>query len=302
MSNILRKLKVKDIPYMLEWMHDKTIARQYKTRFEEYSEKQVQLFIENSFSDDNKHWAYVDDNDEYLGTISLKNISKYNKNAEMTYAFRSKVRFYEIRDAINLLLDYASDVEKLTEVYSHVFEEDHKTIELFKSVGLVSGGTYVQRYELLGVEHKMCWFFKKFDDNIEGSLNDVIHFNERGDERGHMVVIEQLKDVPFEIKRLFYIYGSDADVIRGQHANRKSEFVLINVCGSSKVRVTDGTNEKVYSLDKPHMGVYIPKMIWKDMYDFSKDSVLLVLSNELYDATEYIRDYDKYVKEMKDEE
>lgn len=127
----------------------------------------------------------------------------------------------------------------------------------------------------------------------------LLEFSHFGDNRGHLVVIEGKKDIPFEIKRIFYIYGSKPDDVRGKHANRNSEFVLINVSGTSKVRVDDGLgNTKVYSLDKPNMGVFVPKMIWKEMYDFSKDSVLLVLSNEPYNSDEYIRDYDHYVKEM----
>lgn len=127
----------------------------------------------------------------------------------------------------------------------------------------------------------------------------MLEFPQRGDERGQMVVVEGLQDVPFEIKRIFYIYGSDKDVIRGQHANRKTEFVLINVAGKSKVKVLDGKgNEAVFSLNRPHTGIYLPTMVWKDMYDFSEDSVLLVLASEHYDASEYIRDYDEYVREV----
>lgn len=126
-----------------------------------------------------------------------------------------------------------------------------------------------------------------------------IKFKQLGDERGHLVVIEGNEDVEFDIKRVFYIYGSDPDVVRGQHANRDTEFVLINVCGTSKVRVDDGKEEKVYVLDKPHEGVYIPKMVWKDMYDFSEDSILLVLASEHYDGDEYIRDYEDYKRMMR---
>ena len=125
----------------------------------------------------------------------------------------------------------------------------------------------------------------------------MMEFSQKGDERGHMVVVEGLKDIPFEIKRIFYIYGSDSTVVRGQHANKNSEFVLINVAGTSKVKVLDGKgNEAVHSLNRPHTGIYLPKMIWKDMYDFSEDSVLLCLSSEHYDASEYIRDYDEFVR------
>lgn len=127
----------------------------------------------------------------------------------------------------------------------------------------------------------------------------MLEFPQHGDDRGHLVVVEGLKDVPFEIRRVFYIYGSDSDVVRGCHANRKSEFVLINVAGQSKVRARDGLgNEAVFSINRPHTGLYLPKMIWKDMYDFSPDSVLLVLSSEPYDPQEYIRDYDEFVREV----
>ena len=125
----------------------------------------------------------------------------------------------------------------------------------------------------------------------------MLEFPQKGDERGHLVIVEGMKDVPFDIKRIFYIYGSDKDVVRGQHANLKSQFVLVNVAGKSKVRVKDGLgNEAVFSLNRAHTGIYLPEMVWKDMYDFSEDSVLLVLSSEHYDPEEYIRDYDTFVK------
>lgn len=77
----------------------------------------------------------------------------------------------------------------------------------------------------------------------------MLEFPQKGDERGHLVIVEGHKDIPFDIKRIFYIYGSDTDVVRGQHANLKSQFVLINVAGKSKVKVKDGLgNEAVFSL------------------------------------------------------
>lgn len=125
-----------------------------------------------------------------------------------------------------------------------------------------------------------------------------IKFNVNGDERGKLVVAESLKDIPFKIARIFYIFASDADVVRGCHANRRSEFVLINVNGTSKVKVMDGKNEMIYLLDKPYKGLYLPKMVWKEMYDFSPDSVMLTLASEPYDSKEYIRDYREYIREV----
>lgn len=136
---------------------------------------------------------------------------------------------------------------------------------------------------------------------MEHNMNKVkmLEFPQKGDERGHLVIVEGGVDIPFDIKRAFYIYGSDSNVVRGQHANRKTEFVLINVAGTSKIKVKDGEgNEATYCLNRPHIGIYLPTMVWKDMYDFSEDSVLLVLASEHYDASEYIRNYDDFVQEI----
>lgn len=133
------------------------------------------------------------------------------------------------------------------------------------------------------------------------TINDVrmLEFKEHGDDRGYLVVVEGEMDLPFKIQRLFYIYGSDPDVVRGEHANRNSQFVLINVAGTSKIRVRDGLgNEIIFCLNRPHTGIYLPSMVWKDMYDFSKDAVLLCVSSEHYDEKEYIRDYNEFVREV----
>ena len=128
----------------------------------------------------------------------------------------------------------------------------------------------------------------------------LLYFPQRGDERGWLVVAEGNKDVPFDIKRIFYIYGTEPEAVRGQHANRNSEFVLVNVAGSCKVLTRDGKgDDTVFELNKPNMGLYIPKMVWKDMYDFSSDSILLCISSEAYDPNEYIRSYEAFAEEVK---
>lgn len=126
----------------------------------------------------------------------------------------------------------------------------------------------------------------------------ILEFRDLGDERGKLVVVEGGDDIPFEIQRVFYIYGSDSEVIRGQHANRNSKFILINVGGTSKVKMDNGFETEIIELNKPRMGLYIDTLVWKDMYDFSEDSILLVLANTHYDGSEYIRDYNLYLKEV----
>lgn len=129
----------------------------------------------------------------------------------------------------------------------------------------------------------------------------LIEFADLGDERGKLVVIEgEGMDIPFDIKRVFYIYGSDSTVVRGQHANRETEFLLVNVSGNSKVRVDNGEESAVIELNRPRMGLYLSSMLWKDMYDFSDDSVLLVLASGHYNEKEYIRDYDVYLQVLRE--
>ena len=126
----------------------------------------------------------------------------------------------------------------------------------------------------------------------------TVALKEFGDERGKMIVVEGGQAVPFEIKRLFYIYGASAEAVRGQHANKYSSFAMFCVAGSCKVRVTDGTEETVVTLDRPDTGLYIPRLLWKDMYDFSPDCVLLVLADTHYDGNEYFRDFEEYKNMM----
>lgn len=123
-----------------------------------------------------------------------------------------------------------------------------------------------------------------------------IIFQQKGDERGSLVVIESNKDIPFEIKRVFYMINTLNDVARGQHANIESDFILVNVQGSIKIKTHDGKKEEIFILDKKDEGIYIPHMIWKEMYDFSEDAILIVFSNYHYNENEYIRDFDQYCK------
>lgn len=127
----------------------------------------------------------------------------------------------------------------------------------------------------------------------------LLSFKQCGDDRGALIVVEGNSDIPFDINRIFYMYGTDKTAIRGQHANRDTEFVLINIAGSCKVDIKDGHGNKLsYVLDNPWEGVYIPNMLWKDMYDFSEDSMLLVIASKHYNSEEYIRCFDTFVKEV----
>lgn len=130
-------------------------------------------------------------------------------------------------------------------------------------------------------------------------LHQTLKFSKYGDVRGNLVVMEgEYRDIPFNIKRVFFIYVNDVTEIRGKHANRESELVLVCASGNCKVRVTNGYEEEILELNDPQMGLYIAPMCWKEMYEFSDDAVLLVLSSEHYSQDEYISDFEEYQKMM----
>ena len=117
-----------------------------------------------------------------------------------------------------------------------------------------------------------------------------------GDERGHLISLEKGNNCPFEVKRAFYIFDTKPGIARGAHANRNSEFMLIPISGSCKVRIDDGSSSETVKLSDPHKALYLDKMLWKEMFDFSYNAILLVLTNTLYDEKEYIRDYNEYLR------
>ncbi|MNI14347.1 TDP-4-oxo-6-deoxy-alpha-D-glucose-3,4-oxoisomerase [compost metagenome] len=124
----------------------------------------------------------------------------------------------------------------------------------------------------------------------------VIYVNHLGDERGLLTVIEENRTIPFEIKRVFYIYGTLPEVRRGFHAHYKTRQALICVSGNCKVCLDNTRRKEDVLLDSPNKILILEPNDWHEMYEFSSDCVLLVLASHLYDAEDYIRDYDKFVE------
>ncbi|MBO5892553.1 MAG: WxcM-like domain-containing protein [Oscillospiraceae bacterium] len=122
------------------------------------------------------------------------------------------------------------------------------------------------------------------------------HFPPHGDDRGQLVALEALEDIPFAVKRVYYIYDTLPGVVRGKHAHRCLEQILVCVHGSCKVALEDGKDRQEILLDDPTLGLYISNDTWREMYDFSEGTVLLVLASEHYDEADYIRDYTKFLE------
>lgn len=121
-------------------------------------------------------------------------------------------------------------------------------------------------------------------------------FQPHGDERGMLIALEELKDIPFRIKRVYYMYNTIEGVVRGHHAHKSLEQILVCIHGSCKIRLDNGYEKKVIPLEKPYEGLYVGNNMWREMFDFSPDAVLMVLASELYNEEDYIRDYDEFLK------
>ena len=121
-------------------------------------------------------------------------------------------------------------------------------------------------------------------------------FQPHGDERGQLVALEEFKDIPFRIKRVYYMYDTGKGITRGYHAHKSLQQILICIHGSCKIRLDDGIEKRVVLLDKPNEGLYIGHDKWREMYDFSDGAVLMVLASEHYDEKDYLRDYDAFLR------
>lgn len=121
-------------------------------------------------------------------------------------------------------------------------------------------------------------------------------FQPHGDDRGQLVALEEFKDIPFQIKRVYYMYDNKSRIVRGKHAHKKLEQILVCIHGSCKIKLDNGTESKVVPLEKPYEGLYVGANMWREMYDFSPDAVLMVLASDFYDEADYIRDYEEFLR------
>lgn len=117
-----------------------------------------------------------------------------------------------------------------------------------------------------------------------------------GDRRGNLSVIEEKNHIPFKVERSFWIYDVPGGESRGGHAYRTTEEFIVALSGSFDVVLDDGKERKIFSLNRSYYGLYVPKMMWREMTNFSTNSVALVLSSTKYDAADYIRDYEQFKK------
>lgn len=128
----------------------------------------------------------------------------------------------------------------------------------------------------------------------------LVQLQKHGDDRGALIALEDQRNVPFEIKRVYYLFGTKEGTRRGLHAHRNLRQMVIAVRGQCRFLLDNGNERVELFLDNPAQGLLIESMIWREMYDFSPDCVLMVLANAHYDESDYVRDYKEFLENIKE--
>lgn len=131
---------------------------------------------------------------------------------------------------------------------------------------------------------------------MQSKVGYLIHFDPIVDDRGSLIALEASKNIPFEIKRVYYLFSTDTTSIRGLHSHKKLNQVMIAMHGSCVVTLDDGKTKTEYLLDSPNQGLFIGNNIWREMKEFSPESVITVIASDYYDESDYIRDYNEFMK------
>lgn len=304
----LRKLELKDAPLMLEWMHDDTITHNLSTDFASKGLNDCEGFIVASADTSiNLHMAIASDIDEYMGTVSLKHIATEARNAEFAITVRKSAMgrgysWYGMTEIIRIAFEELG----LNCVYWCVSEKNERAFHFYNKHGfhemLDISEEILDRY--CGVEG-LKWYSVLIGDDYSNiglrrgmvagcrilSIKTVSTLN-----AGELSFFEANHDVPFSIKRIYYISKVPEGVRRGFHAHKELKQLLFCPYGKIQLVLDDGVQREEITLSDPSIGVIIDHPVWREMLWLEKGSVLCVAASGYYDPAEYIRDYNLFLE------
>lgn len=298
----LRNLELNDAPLMLEWMHDESVVGKLKGNFIEKTLADAESFILASANkEENIHLAIVSDEDEYMGTASLKNVDCETKSSELAIVVRSCAMsrgysWFGMEEVIRLAFEkyglesvywcVSNENERAVRFYDkHNF---HETVDIPVSV--------LQRYE--GMPNLKWYSVLKgdvLDNRTEVAGCKIIHIKTIPTVgAGELSFFEATHDVPFEFKRIYYISKVPEGTRRGFHAHMKLKQLLFCPYGRIQLILENKHGREEIELSDPSIGVVIEEPTWREMLWLQKDSVLCVAASDYYEVEDYIRDYDEF--------
>ena len=296
----LRRLELQDAPLMLEWMHDNSVTGNLRTDFSKKTIDDAQSFIRASWNDpDNLHLAIVSDEDIYMGTVSLKHIE--NESAEFAITVRASAMGHGYSwFGMEEIIRKAFDELKLESVYWCVSRENSRAVRFYDKHNfnevLDVPQHILDRYK--GIENLKWYSVLKGDEfNIRDTVAGckVIHINTIPTlNAGELSFFEGTHEIPFDIKRIYYISKVPEGVRRGFHAHKELKQLLFCPYGRIQLILENKHGREEIELSDPSIGVVIEECTWREMLWLQKDSVLCVAASDFYKIEDYIRDYNAF--------
>lgn len=298
----LRNLEKKDAPLMLEWMHDKNVVSQLRTNFLSKTMEDAVAFIEQAKdTQENLHLAIVSDEDEYMGTVSLKNVNYDKKIAEFGITVRAEAMTHGYAwFGMRSILEKAFSEFNLDCVYWCVSRQNKRAVRFYDKHNfhetLDISPTMRQGYEDIP---NLKWY-----SALKGDVWDnrdfvagckVLHIKTVPTlDAGELSFFQEGTEIPFQIKRVYYISKVPEGVRRGFHAHRNLKQLLFCPYGRIQLILENKDGREEIELSDPSIGVLIEDTVWREMLWLEKNSVLCVAASELYDSDDYIRDYQEF--------
>lgn len=306
----LRQLELKDAPLMLEWMHDEEVIEKLRGNFREKTLSDAEQFIVKSISDENNiHLAIVTDEDEYMGTVSLKNIDKFNNSAEFAITVRKSAMgrgysWWGMEEIVRL----AFEKYGLESIYWCVSKSNTRAIRFYDKhnfhEALDISEAIQSRY--LGISDLKWYSILKgdvLDDRKEVAGCKILHIKTIPTVgAGELSFFEAMQDIPFEFKRIYYISKVPEGTRRGFHAHKKLKQLLFCPYGKIQLILENQYGREEIELSDPSIGVIIEEPTWREMLWLQNNSVLCVAASEFYDAKDYIRNHQEFKEFMNEQD
>lgn len=295
----LRELKIEDAPFMLAWMHDEGVVGNLLGNFASKTIEDCEYFIESSISESNIHLAIASDTDEYMGTVSLKNIEDGSAEFAITVRKEAMGRGYAWFGMEDILRKAFDELE-LESVYWCVSRKNVRAVRFYEKHNF---------NELVDVPEKMLKRFEGIEDLkwysvLKGDEFDVkdfvagckvIHINTIPTvNAGELSFFEATREIPFDIKRVYYISKVPEGVRRGFHAHKELKQILFCPYGRIQLILENKHGREEIELSDPSIGIVIEECTWREMLWLQRDSVLCVAASDFYKEEDYIRDYDEF--------
>lgn len=296
----LRNLEIKDAPFMYEWMHDKRVTADLRTDFYSKTLEDAEKFISFAKNDKkNIHLAIVSDEDEYMGTVSLKNIENGSAEFAITVRFNAMGRGYSWF-GMDCIIEKAFNELNLESIYWCVSRKNGRAVRFYDKhnfhEALDIPRDVLQRYD--GINDLKWYSILKGDDykakDFVAGCN-VIHIKTIPTvNSGELSFFEGQHDIPFDIKRIYYISKVPEGIRRGFHAHKELKQVLFCPYGRIQLILENVNGREEIELCDPSIGVVIDQCTWREMLWLQKDSVLCVAASDFYRVEDYIRDYNEF--------